>query len=114
MIQVQFHERLQQIISGVESKIVDQVLKKLDFVNFSDRVKNFERFGVKVVDLQVDEGKHSWLVKILLESLLDLLSWDLVVNDNGFVQKLQLVSCELILCGRWFWWLFIDGFFLLI
>jgi hypothetical protein len=58
MIQVQFHERLQQIISGVESKIVNQVLKKLEFVNLSDRVKNFKRFKIKLVDLEVDEGKH--------------------------------------------------------
>ena len=114
MIQVQFHERLQQIISGVESKIVNQVLKKLEFINLSDRVKNLKRFKVQLVDLDVDKGKHSWLVKILLESLLDLLSWDLVVNDNSFVQKLQLVSCELILRGRWLWWLIIDGFLLLI
>jgi hypothetical protein len=114
MIQVHFHERLQQIISGVESKIVNQVLKKLELINLSDWVKNFERFKVQLVDLQVDEGKHSWLVKILLESLLDLLSWDLVVNDNSFVQKLQLVFCELILRYRWRLWLFIDGFLLLI
>jgi hypothetical protein len=59
MIQVQFHERLQQIISGVESKIVNQVLKKLEFINLSDRVKNLKRFKVQLVDLDVDKGKHS-------------------------------------------------------
>jgi hypothetical protein len=67
-----------------------------------------------LVDMDVDEWKNSWLVKILLESLFDLLSRDLVVNDNSFVQKLQLVSCELILRGRWLWWLIIDGLLLLI
>jgi hypothetical protein len=55
VIQVQFHERLQQIISGIESKIVNQVLKKLEFINLSDRVKNFKRFKVKLVDMDVDE-----------------------------------------------------------
>ena len=102
MIQVKFHERFQQVVSGVESKIVNQELKELEFVNLSDGVKDFEGFGVQLVDVQLDEGKHSRLVKILLEGLLNLFPWNLVVHDDRFVQELQLVYYELIAyyCGR--------------
>jgi hypothetical protein len=52
--------------------------------------------------VQLDEGKHSRLVKILLEGLLNLFPWNLVVHDDCFVQELQLVDYELIAyyCGR--------------
>ncbi len=115
MIQVKFHERFQQVVSGVESKIVNQELKELEFVNLSDGVKDFEGFGVQLVDVQLDEGKHSRLVKILLEGLLNLFPWNLVVHDDRFVQELQLVYYELV---AYYWgrllWLVFCGILLLI